>query len=219
MIEVCLEVKNIKKGYGNFTLGEISYSFEKGKWYYIQGDNGSGKTTFLNLISNYIFPDAGDILFWGKRMEGNEIYIKNRLSFIPNYVPLPQHLSPKLLSDLYRNMYNRFDRNLFRKILKELGINEKNCKIAEMSDGMKKKVFVALEISYYPEIMLIDEMSNDLDRTTVPFLFDLLDDLVRSNKTTIIMTSHINIDIIKREPIIIIMNEGKLQKYSLKLDS
>ncbi len=210
MIEVCLEVKNIKKRYRNFTLGEISYSFEKGKWYYIQGDNGSGKTTLLNLISNYIFPDAGDILFWGKRMEGNETYIKNRLSFIPNYVPLPQHLTPKLLSDLYKHMYNRFDRNLFRKILKEFGIKEKIYKIAEMSDGMKKKVFIALEISYYPEIMLIDEMSNDLDRTTVLFLFGLLDDLVRNNKTTIIMTSHIDIDILKREPIIIIMNEGKL---------
>lgn len=219
MAEMCLEIRNIKKRYRNFTLGEISYSFEKGKWYYIRGDNGSGKTTLLNLISNYTFPDTGDIFFWGKRMKGNEIYIKNRLSFIPNYVPLPKHLTPKVLSDLYRNMYNKFDRSLFEKILKELGIDEKNNKIAEMSDGMKKKVFIALEISYYPEIMLIDEINNDLDRTTALFLFDLLEDLVQSNKLTIIMTSHVDIDIIKREPIIIIMNDGKLQKYSLKLDA
>lgn len=209
MEDICLEIRNIKKKYANFTLGTISYGFQQGKWYYIRGNNGSGKTTLLNIISNYIYQDEGDVLFWGKPMKGNEEYIKNRFSFIPNSVPLPQHVTPGFLSNLYCSMYNKFDKLLFQKLLAAWGIHEKKYKIGEMSDGMKKKVLFALEISYYPEIMLVDEIYNDLDQDSIPFLFNLLDDLVSRNKTMIIVTSHIDIDIMKRNPIIIDICDGK----------
>lgn len=209
MAEGCLELKNIRKQYKNFALENLSFTFEKGKCYYLKGENGAGKTTLFNIIANFIFPDSGKVLFWGKEMKGNEAYIKNRFSFIPNYIALPAHATPKFLSNMYKSMYRKFDKKVFEKHLANMGIENTTQKLEEMSDGMKKKVLISLELSYFPEILLADEICNNLDKDTVSYCLDCMERLRAEKQSLLLFSSHSEEEIMKLSPTVIQMSKGR----------
>lgn len=190
MSNIYLELKNISKVYKNFSMRNVNVCFEGGKCYYLKGKNGSGKTTLLNLIANFIFPDTGYILYWGKKLKGNEKWIKNRMAFIPNYVALPTHITPQFLGTMYKEMYERFDMDTFMNHMNRFHVNNMNQKLEEMSDGMKKKVLIALELSYFPEIVIADELCNNLDEEAIQYCFEQLNNLCKKKNSLVIISSH-----------------------------
>ena len=210
MSEIYLELLNINKKIDSFSLDHISYQFKQAHLYYLQGNNGSGKTTLFNIIAGFIFPDSGKVLFWGKTIKGNENFIKNKFAFIPNYVALPSHVTPKFLSNLYNSMYCSFNSNRFIEHLYKLKINDKNQPIGSMSDGMKKKVLIALELSYDPDILIADEICNNLDESAILYLFEQLENLRVQNKSLVIITSHDKRELMKYDPIIIDLKNGRI---------
>lgn len=196
MSNVYLELKNISKVYKNFSIRNVNVSFEGGKCYELKGKNGSGKTTLLNMITNFIFPDTGYILYWGKKLKGNEKWIKNRMAFIPNYVALPTHTTPRFLGTMYKEIYKRFDMEIFKNHMNKFHINNMDQKLEEMSDGMKKKVLIALELSYFPEIVIADELCNNLDNEAIKYCFEQFKNLCKEKNGLVIVSSHENQEIL-----------------------
>lgn len=211
MLNTYLELKNINKTYRSFALKDIEISFKGGRWYYLDGENGAGKTTLLNIIVNFIFPDSGEILYFGKQLKGNESWIKNRMAFIPNYVGLPSHVTPRFLSKMYKDMYKRFDMKSFEKYIYEFNIDNMDQKLGQMSDGMKKKVLIALEMSYFPDIIIADEICNNLDEESIYYCFEQIDKLCKENNTLVIISSHNNQEIMKKNPMVITIKNGVLE--------
>ena len=71
-----VEVKNIQKTYPSFKLKNVSFNIEKGHITGFVGRNGAGKTTTIKSMLNLIHPDAGDVFYFGKSLNGNETEIK-----------------------------------------------------------------------------------------------------------------------------------------------
>ena len=68
-----IEIKEVSKGYKDTkALDHVSVQFEDGKIYALLGRNGAGKSTMLNIISNRIFPDQGEVLVDGKPAREND---------------------------------------------------------------------------------------------------------------------------------------------------
>ena len=68
---VLLEVKDLTKTFGGLTaIGDVSFSIEKGEIIGIIGPNGAGKTTLFNLLTGFLPPDAGAIIFNGEEITG-----------------------------------------------------------------------------------------------------------------------------------------------------
>jgi ABC-2 type transport system ATP-binding protein len=68
-----IEIKNVTKNYGNTkALKNVSLTFESGKIYGLLGRNGAGKTTLINIITNRVFPSAGEVLIDGEKAEEND---------------------------------------------------------------------------------------------------------------------------------------------------
>ena len=70
-----LEVKNISKRFGGLqAVKDVSFSVQKGSIKAVIGPNGAGKTTLFNLVSGFLLPDSGSIVFAGKPVHGREPY-------------------------------------------------------------------------------------------------------------------------------------------------
>ncbi len=79
-MDMSIEIKNVSKNYGSTcALDHVSFTFEENKIYGLLGRNGAGKTTLLNIITNRIFPDAGEVLIDGIPVKENDEALKKNL--------------------------------------------------------------------------------------------------------------------------------------------
>src|SRR6059058_5943646 len=77
-----LEVRNLKKYYATQkAVDDISFTLEKGSIFGLLGPNGAGKTTLLRMITGIFYPDAGEILFEGKKFEATKDVL--RIGYMP----------------------------------------------------------------------------------------------------------------------------------------
>mgnify|MGYP000091950661 CR=1 FL=1 len=192
-METCIEVQNVVKRFRDqVVLKNVSISFEKGKIHGIVGRNGSGKTVLFKCICGLMHPEEGVILVNGKRV-GRAIpkgigAIIEAPGFLPNYSG-------------YKNL--RFLANIRRKIgkeeilsvLKTVGLDPESRKhVGKYSLGMRQRLGIAQAIMEDPEILILDEPMNGLDKNGVAEIRALLLDL-RAQGKTILLASHFAQDI------------------------
>lgn len=184
-----LQFENIKKYYGSFLALEIPNLYvDKGIWW-VEGENGSGKTTFLKMIAG-LHPFAGNIVlekqFSLKKQRQQYIRLVNYAEAEPLY---PTFLTAKDLGELY--CYTKGgDINQARDLLKQLHVYDAyNQSFGSYSSGMIKKVSLALAFIGQPKIILLDEPLITIDANAVDTICSIIRD---KNKEGIsfIITSH-----------------------------
>ena len=190
-MENCIEVQNVVKRFRDqVVLKNVSISFEKGQIHGIVGRNGSGKTVLFKCICGLMHPEEGMILVNGKRV-GRDVDMPEDIGaiieapgFLPNYSG-------------YKNL--RFLANIRRKIgkeeilnvLKTVGLDPESRKhVGKYSLGMRQRLGIAQAIMEDPEILILDEPMNGLDKKSVKKVEDILKAFVE-NGGTLLMTSHI----------------------------
>ncbi len=184
-----LQFENVQKYYGGFLAMNIhSLSIEKGVWW-LQGENGSGKTTILKMIAG-IHPFNGNIV-----LDNAYTLKKQRQQFIRrvNYAevePLyPPFLTAKDLVELY--CYTKGGNiNEAEDLLKQLNVFDSYQKaLATYSSGMIKKVSLTLAFIGKPKLILLDEPLITIDTQAVDIICMLIK-LKQEEDISFIITSH-----------------------------
>ncbi len=181
-----LELKDIEKSYNNKTvISPFTYKFKKGERIGIIGPNGSGKTTFLNIISEQISPDNGKIEKGLNTEFGYYDQLSNHLSEAAsrNFTVLEyiQETAEQITlgngkiasAAKFLEMFN-FPSGTHRTLLTKL------------SGGEKRRLFLIKTLITNPNFLILDEPTNDLDLDTMR----RLEDYIISFKGTIIVVSH-----------------------------
>ena len=204
MTDSSIEIRRLTKSYerGGQTLrvlDELDLSMEQGTFYALMGPSGSGKTTLLNLIGGLDTADAGDVLVGGNnlsQMTGNELarwradhvgFVFQGFNLLPvlsarENVELPLLLAP--LSKAQR-------RQQAERALTLVGLQDRmHHKPRELSGGQEQRVAIARAIATDPMVLLADEPTGDLDRTTADQVLSLLQRLNRELHKTILMVTH-----------------------------
>lgn len=170
-------------------LSDITYTFSQGKIYGLKGKNGSGKTMLLRAICGLIHIDEGEVCIdeciLGRDMDFPKsigILIENP-GFINQYTGF-QNL--KILADI-RRIISEED---IHEILDKMDLSEvKNKKFKHYSLGMKQKLGIASAFMEKPDIILLDEPTNALDRCGVELLHNMLEEH-KNRGAIIIIASH-----------------------------
>ena len=212
-----IKARNIIKSYQNGesrfqVLKDISLDIEDNDFVVILGASGSGKSTFLNVISGLERPDSGKVFYDGKNitaLSDNELtsFRKENVGFIfQQYYSLP-NLTVRQNVKMGADLANNHD---FLQIIEDLGLGDKLDKYpSELSGGEQQRVSIARALAKKPEILFLDEPTGALDEETGRKILDYIWKLKEKLGFTLIMVTH-NQNIADMARTIIRVNSGKI---------
>jgi len=199
-----IRLTDIEKGYvrGKERIAifdKLNLRFEQGDFVAIMGPSGSGKTTLLNLLGGTDRPDKGTIEFAGQRIDNLSegqltAWRSTNVGFIfqfYNLMPILNAAQNVELPLLLTKLSGAKRRQNVETALKVVGLEERaNHKPREMSGGQQQRVAIARAIVSDPKLLLCDEPTGDLDRTTADEILTTLQLLNRDLGKTIVMVTH-----------------------------
>jgi putative ABC transport system ATP-binding protein len=199
-----VSLKNIVKTYTRGkqmveVLHHLDLQVAEGDFVALMGPSGSGKTTVLNLIGGIDHPTSGELTVAGERIDqlkGGALarWRSNNVGFVFQFYNLMPMLSaernvelPLLLTSLGKS--ERMKR--VRVALTIVGLEDRaKHKPSELSGGQAQRVAIARALVSDPKLLVCDEPTGDLDRTTADEILHLLQVLNRDYGKTIIMVTH-----------------------------
>ena len=202
-----IEIKNLKKVYDNFTLGEINLSIESGKVIGLIGENGAGKTSLIKSILNIIKIEGEIKLFNSNNLNEDT---KENVGIVLDNAFFPENLSPKDIETILKSIYKNWDTQVFQDYIKRFNLDYKKT-IKNMSKGMKKKLEIACALAHHPKLLILDEPTSGLDPVVRSEVLDLFQEFMESDSHTILISSHITSDLERIADQIILIDKGKIQ--------
>lgn len=200
-----LRLENIEKYYSGSVdklhiIRNLNLSVEEGEFISILGRSGSGKSTLLNVIGLLDKIDGGKIFIDGKEVDVLSDLEKDRLKnkmlgfvfqfhyLLPEFTALENVMLPALIDD-FSNKYEIEKRAM--ELLKSVGLEERvHHKPSQLSGGEKQRVAIARALINSPKILLADEPTGNLDEETSETIFNILRDINKNRKQTIIVVTH-----------------------------
>lgn len=195
-----LNIKNISQSFGDKRiLNNVSFEANAGEIIGLVAPNGTGKSTLLNIIMNYISPDSGVISIldeFNYSSKKQEIKMHQYLSFLPELNDLYEELNGYEHLKLYSNMWKN-DNKQIDIIIEKLNMKHYIKKsVKTYSLGMRQRLAFAMLLAADTKIMLMDEVMNGLDPDNVTLLTKILIELKKEGKI-ILIASHLldNLDL------------------------
>jgi putative ABC transport system ATP-binding protein len=180
-------------------LSDISLQIEQGDFLALMGPSGSGKTTLLNLIGGLDTPTLGSISVGGERIDklgqGQLATWRSRnVGFVFQFYNLLPVLSAEKNVELPLLLTNLSRRERKKRALAALAVvglqDRAGHRPTELSGGQEQRVAIARAIVSDPGLLVCDEPTGDLDRTTADEILELLQLLNRDYGKTIVMVTH-----------------------------
>lgn len=170
-------------------LKDINKTFEKGKIHGLIGRNGSGKTMLMKCICGFIKPTEGEIKVFGKKI-GKDCDFPDSVGIIietPGFIPYYSgYKNLKLLADLNRKITGEQVKNAMNQV----GLApELKRHVKKYSLGMRQRLGLAQAIMENPDLLILDEPMNGLDKDGVSDMRKYLLELKEQGKT-ILIASH-----------------------------
>lgn len=170
-------------------LKGITHSFEKGKIHGIMGFNGSGKTVMFKCICGLLRPEEGQIYVDGKQI-GKDVDFPESLGMIienPGFLPNLSGLANlKRLAKIRGNITEEEIKSSMLRVGLDPSLKKM---VRQYSLGMRERLGIAQAIMEDPELLVLDEPFNGLDKHSVEDVYELLGEL-RDRGKTILLAAH-----------------------------
>ena len=166
---------------------------EKGKRTFIHGPSGCGKSTLLKLINGTTSPDSGEIFYNGNNIENiDTIDLRREVLLVAQSV----FLFTGTIEENFKKYYEYRDRDLptketmekFLKICSAEFPLETRCET--MSGGERQRVYIAIFLSFMPDVLMLDEPTSALDNTSSDIMMSNIKNFSKDNEMTTIVVSH-----------------------------
>jgi putative ABC transport system ATP-binding protein len=216
-----MNIVNVKKSYGQASsrvevLKGINLKIESGETLALVGKSGSGKSTLLSLMAGLDQVDSGEI--WIQEKCINKLSEKELTLFRAQNIGIvfqQFHLVSTLTAlenvllplNILKNP-NALE--IATKLIDQVGLSHRSHHLpSELSGGESQRVAIARALSTRPAILFADEPSGNLDEETGVKVMDLLFEMVKQTKTTLILVTH-DMDLAKKCSRIILLEHGSL---------
>jgi len=199
-----IEVKNVRKIYRMgaekiYAVDDVSFDIMEGEFCCLFGTSGSGKSTLLNLMAVIEKLTSGQVIMKGKPIHSmNETKLarfrQNHLGFIfqsYNLMGTMTALENVEFPLVFKRIPKKRRRKQAKEMLVKVGLgNRLNHKPKEMSGGQQQRVGIARAFVAKPSIVFADEPTGNLDTKTTKEVMDLMKQMARDNRQTIVMVTH-----------------------------
>lgn len=210
-----LEVRNLSKEYKTFLLDNISFTLARGYIMGYVGQNGAGKSTTLNLITNICKSSSGEIYVGGITCEEDESRYKESIGYIGDEFYFPDNFRIRDIRSVLRDFYKTFRTEKFDELTKRWKLDGKMA-VKDFSRGMKVKLMFASVLARDTKLLVLDEATNGLDPVVRVEVLKLLQEYIADGERSVIFSTHILSDLEQIADYIYFIHEGKTVLYDAK---
>ena len=210
-----IEVQHLTKRYGSHTaVDDLSFTAEPGKIYGFLGPNGAGKSTTMNMMTGYLAPSEGTILYDGTDIQKEPEKAKKKIGYLPETAPVYTDMTVReylhFAAELKR--IRRQEREeAVRNALDAAGLWEVPDRlIRNLSKGYRQRVGLSQALLGNPDILILDEPTNGLDPSGIHEIRNLVKSLPSLYDCTVLISSHMLSEIELIADDIGILNHGRL---------
>ena len=194
-MDAIINVQHVSKSFGEEqVLKDICRSFEIGKIHGIIGNNGSGKTVLMKCICGFLRPDSGKIYVNYKEV-GKDMDFPDDLGIIietPGFLP---NISGFKNLQLLASLKKKASDAVIRDVIMKVGLDPYMKKpVGKYSLGMRQRLGLAQALMEDPQLLILDEPLNGLDKHGAAHIRELIKSL-RDEGKTILLASHNQMDI------------------------
>lgn len=226
--EILLSAKNLYKTYkeGNMTtevLKNVSFDIYSKSLLAIIGSSGSGKSTLLHLLGGLDKPTSGEIIFKSQPLNQLSEQQKARLRnqefgfvyqfhhLLPDFSALENIAMPLLIGGVAANEAKKRALSMLESVNL---VKRANHRPSELSGGERQRVAIGRALINNPALVMADEPTGNLDKSTADAIFDLLVKLNQEHGTAFLVVTH-DLALAKKLDKQLIMNDGQLLDGSL----
>ena len=193
-----IKVRQLTKRFGMKTvLRGLDFDVQPGEFVALLGPNGSGKTTFLRILSSLSHPSLGDVFIAGYRLPHQAASVRARLGVVSHLPLLYGDLTAEENLRFYGRMYGiqNLDERI-NAVLEMVGLELRRSDLVRtFSRSMQQRLAIGRAVLHDPDVMLFDEPYTGLDQDASVMLDDILRTVAAQGRT-VVMTSH---DLVRAE--------------------
>jgi putative ABC transport system ATP-binding protein len=219
MSEPFICIKTLTKTYDmgqTRAVDRISLTIDRGEFIAIQGPSGSGKSTLLNIMSGLDEAEEGEVLIAGQRLGQNGDLARFRARVVGfifqmhNLIPSLTALENVMIPMLELDLPNRESLRRAETLLDRVSLKNKAHRLPpQLSGGERQRVAVARALANEPELLLADEPTGSLDSLTAARVLDLLREIHRERRVTLVVVTHSS-EVAQIAERIILLKDGKI---------
>lgn len=189
-----LEAIGLVKRYGKLTAVDgVSFKVNAGEAVGLLGPNGAGKSTTVALLTGLLRPDSGEVLYNGRRLQGDTDPLKQRLGLVPQELALVEDLTARANLQFFGALQGLGGRELDDAMERCLSLVEltdrANVPVRTFSGGMKRRLNLAVALLHDPQLVVLDEPSVGVDPQSRNAIFEGLEELKARGKS-LLYTTH-----------------------------
>lgn len=213
-MENIIEINHLKKYFKEVkAVDDISFRVKKGEFFAFLGLNGAGKSTTINIMCDTLKKDGGEVIIDGYNIETDIGKIKSELGVVfqnsvldPNLSVYANLKTRAVLYNLSNSQFNERLNFLVEKLeLKDILKRQLN----KLSGGQKRRIDIARALIHNPKILILDEPTTGLDPKTRILVWQLLNELRKTQNLTIFLTTHY-MEEASEADFVVILDNGKI---------
>ena len=215
-----LELKDVSKIYGDLkALDKVNLKVEQGEWVAIMGPSGSGKSTMMNIIGCMDKPTSGEVLLDGRDISKENAKSlteirRDKIGLIFQQFHLVNYLTA-LENVMVAQYYHSVpDEKEAMEALKRVGLADRAKHLpSQLSGGEQQRVCIARALINYPELVLADEPTGNLDEANENIVLDIFRQLHREGTTLVVVTHDPEVGEVAQR--MITLEYGKISKETV----
>ena len=152
----------VRKFGGTDAVNDLSLRVKPGRCYGFFGRNGAGKTTTIKCLLNLLKPTSGSIRVFGMDPRRDEVAVKARLAYVPDYVAFYPWMTVRDTLDYLASFRSKWNRKTERDLVGQFRLDTAK-KTSALSKGQKTQLALIGAICAEPELLVLDEPTSGLD--------------------------------------------------------
>lgn len=213
-----IEVKKLTKRYRErAAIDDLSFEVKEGEILGFLGPNGAGKTTTMRVLAGFLPATSGEARVAGFDVFEKPLEVKRRLGYLPEQPPVYEDMTVRSYLRFCAEIKGVPRASLLAEVDRVAGLTRiqgvASRVIGNLSKGFRQRVGLASAILNSPPVLILDEPTVGLDPIQIIEVRELIQNLARSGRHTIILSTHILQEVTETCRKVLVINNGKLVDF------
>lgn len=212
-----LEINQLTKNYGDFSLGPVDLTVDAGCALGLVGANGAGKTTLFRCLMGTVRRDAGNISVGETEANASSGVWKQDIGYVGDYSPFFDNWTGYKNLTAIGKFYEAWSQEKAIQMAVRLNLDLSK-KAKDYSTGNRTKLAIVAALSHDPALIVLDEPSNGLDPVARDVFMDILHEQLESGESALLYATHHIGEIENLADRLVFLSNGLILKDAIKED-